>query len=316
MRERKTLSISLVFALVGFAGFCSQQSGSEPILLQWKLKQGETLRYRSSVQIQVFPPTPVLPPKPAPKITPDALPPVPEPLPPDPTPITTIQLAPEQEWRIGMTKPTGEVELEVTTLGQTAIQTNQPLYPGVQKPAMVKIDNQGRRLGNPALAPWLSGTIGGGLLGLQGVALPTKPIRIGEQWTTLVPVPDSRSGETVTVKTTLTSIETIGRYRVARLKVTMYRPLRGALDAGLKPVSQPRKETATMVGNSFVTGEAVFAIAEGRTIQSTLNTTTNLRVTHLAPTGKSAPKPTESAPPVMRMEIRSQITTTLNEPTG
>jgi hypothetical protein len=179
--------------------------------------------------------------------------------------------------------------------------------------------------------PMFSAMLGQGLLSMQGVILPQKAVKIGETWTQKLQIPGVTGSGSSTIKTTLARIETINKYRTARLHVVITTPVNAYLDAALQPVAKPSGAASTMTGTAVVTNDINFAIAEGKVVHSTSKGVTTMNVAIGKPTVPDRPAPTRRkagvktvAPPAaapvktgqtLQMTVHTDIETNLLEPT-
>ena len=163
---------------------------------------------------------------------------------------------------------------------------------------------------------------------MQGVILPAKPVRIGETWTQEIKIPGVTGGGASKIKTTLTRVEYLNKYRTARLHVVITTPVNAYLDAALQPTTQQAEAASTMNGTALVTNDINFAIAEGEVVRSVGKGVTTMTVAVGKPTipdkptakrakkgGAPAPAAAAAKPAQMlRMIVRTDIETNLVEP--
>ena len=230
--------------------------------------------------------------------------------------------------------PNGGGDLDVTTTGQNSLPGQPPILSNDTRPVLMSYDAQSkltgiRRQAETASAnPMFASMLGQGLLGLQGLVLPAKPVKIGESWTQQVQIPGVTGSGSSSIKTTLVRVENVDKYRTARLHVVITTPVTAYLDAALQPVAKAGAAAATMTGTAVVTDEINFAIAEGRVVRSVSKGLTTLSVAVGRPVAPESPSrkrrkkgaPAPAEPPArpgqtLKMTTRTEIETRLVEPT-
>ena len=147
----------------------------------------------------------------------------------------------------------------------------------------LKIDNSGGSA--------FGGLVGSGALNLQRVYLPTKPVRLGESWTTKVTIAGLPGAGTGSAKSTLVRLEPVGRYQTARIRAILNAPLKLYLTADSRTTTNPKLSAQTVTGTLNMTFDSNLALAEGKVVRSGGSGTA---VMNLTPTvqPKFAPKPT------------------------
>ena len=225
----------------------------------------------------------------------------------------------------------GGGDIDVTTTGQNSLPGQPPILNNDTRPVIMTYDAQGKLLGirrqkEPASANAMFGSmLGQGLLCMQGVMLPARPVKIGETWTTQVPGVNGASASTV--KSTLVRVEYLNKYRTAHLHVVSTIPVSAYLDAALQPTARATDAACTSNGTAVVTNEINFAIAEGRVIRSIGQGVMNMTVLVGKPTVPEKPAkrkkgaPAVAAPPAvapkkpqtLKMTVRMDIDTNLVE---
>ena len=249
---------------------------------------------------------------------------------------TTFTVNAVQDIVVRRAAPTGGGDLDVTTTGQNSLPGQPPILSNDTRPALMSYDAQGKLLGirrqgeSAASNPMIGAMLGQGLLSMQGVILPTKPVKIGETWTQQVKIPGITGNGSSTIKTTLVRIENINKYRTARLHVVITTPVSAYLDAALQPAEKASGAASTMTGTAVVTNDVNFAIAEGRVVKSISKGQTTMSVAigkPAAPAPAASTKrrrsgtPTAPAPivpaakpsQVLQMTVRTDMETNLLE---
>ena len=306
----------------------ADSTDSGQVVLQMRFTPGDTYKYQTNMQLGFTLPTPSST---------------------RPTPAnsaktgagsalggTTFTVNAVQQIYVRRTASGGGGDLEVTTTGQNSLPGQPPVLSNDTRPVLMTYDAQGklvsiRRQSETASAnPMFGALLGQGLLSMQGVVLPGKPVRIGETWTQKVQIPGVTGSGSSTVKSTLTRIENVGKYRTARLHVVITTPVSAYLDAALQPTTRQVEAASTMTGTAVVTDDVNFAIAEGRVIRSAGKGVTSMTVAIGKPVipDKPAPKrrkkgvvqtpPAATAPAksgqVLKMTVSTDIQTNLVEP--
>ena len=177
------------------------------LVLVMKFKPGETLKYQTNMVLGFTLPMPAGSQPPPPKnssATGSSL------------GGTTFTVNAVQDIRVRRAGPGGGGDLDVTTTGQNSLPGQPPVLSNDTRPAIMSYDPQGKltgikRQGETASSnPMFSAMLGQGLLSMQGVILPPKPVRIGETWTQHVQIPGITGNGSSTIKTTLVRIERHG----------------------------------------------------------------------------------------------------------
>jgi YD repeat-containing protein len=238
-----------------------------------------------------------------------------------------------QEIKVRAAAPTGGGDLDVTTTGQNTLPGQPPVISNDTRPVRMSYDALGKltsikRQGETASSnPMFSAMLGQGLLCLQGVMLPAKPVRVGETWSQHVQIPNITGNGASTVKTTLTRIEYLNKYKTAHLHVVITTPVSAYLDAALQPVAKPSGAASAMTGTAVVTDEINFALAEGRVVRSIGKGVTNMTVAigkPAVPDAAPGKRRKKGAPPVvvvstakpaqtLKMTVTSDIETYLED---
>ena len=238
-----------------------------------------------------------------------------------------------QDVKVRQANAAGGGVLDVTTTGQNSLPGQPPVLSNDTRPAIMTYDAQGKLLSvkrqseTASSNPMFSAMLGQGLLCMQGVILPTKPVRAGETWTQQMQIPGITGNGSSTIKTTLVRLENIGKYRTARLHVVITTPVSAYLDAALQPAPKGAVTATKMTGTAVVTDDVNFALAEGRVIRSVSKGVTNMAVsigkqpiqdpTPAKKRKKGAAQPAKTpAPPVpsLKMTVHSDMETNLLEP--
>jgi len=295
------------------------------LLLRLKFKPGDSLKYQTNMQLGFTLPMPTGA-KPAAVKSGDAA---------NSLGGTTFAVNATQDIRVRRAGAEGGGDLDVTTTGQNSLPGQPPILSNDTRPVLMTYDALGkltdiRRQGETASGnPMFSAMLGQGLLSMQGVILPLKAVKVGETWTQKMQIPGVTGGGSSTIKTTLARVETINKYRTARLHVVITTPVNAYLDAALQPVAKPSGAASTMTGTAVVTDDINFAIAEGRVVRSSSKGVTTMSVAIGKPTipaapaktkrksgAKAAPAPTAPVKTgqTLQMTVRTDIETNLVEP--
>lgn len=313
-------SIALTAALVAAAG---DSTDTGQLVLQMRFKPGDTFKYQTNMQLGFTLPMPAGS-QPAPTQTNSGA--------GDSLGGTTFSINAVQEVKVRQAGANGGGDIDVTTTGQNSLPGQPPVLSNDTRPVLMSYDARGkltniRRQGETASTnPMFSAMLGNGLLSMQGVILPAKPVRIGETWVEHIQLPGITGSGSSTIKTTLARVETINKYRTARLHVVITTPVSAYLDAALQPVAKPAGAASTMNGTAVVTDDINFAIAEGRVIKSVSKGVTTMTVAVGKPS-PDAPKlrkrkkgaaaviavPAKSAQ-MLKMVVHTDIETNLVEP--
>jgi hypothetical protein len=297
------------------------------LVLRLKFKPGDSLKYQTNIQVGFTMPMPAGA-KPAAVKPGDAA---------NSIGGTTFSVNATQDIKVRRAGAEGGGDLDVTTTGQNSLPGQPPILSNDTRPVLMTYDALGkltdiRRQGETASGnPMFSAMLGQGLLSMQGVILPQRPVKVGETWTQKMQIPGITGGGSSTIKTTLSRIETISKYRTARLHVVITTPVTAYLDAALQPVAKPSGAASSMTGSAVVTDDVNFAIADGRVIRSVSKGVTTMNVAIGRPTppvkpaaAKRKPGAKPAAPPpvvpvkagqTLQMTVHTDIETTLVEPT-
>ncbi len=274
-RNRKRGRVLLLSSIV-LLGVNLQQSahGDTPDaaahLLQMKFRAGDTFKYQTNMQLGFTLPTPANSKPASPPAVGSAGP--------------SFTVTAVQEVRVRQVDSGGGGELDVTTTGQNTIPGQPQILTNDTRPVLMTYDAQGTLIsikrptevasGNPMF----SAMLGQGLLSMQGVILPKKPVHVGQTWTDQMKIPGVTGAASSTIKTTLVRVENIGKYRTARLHVVISTPVSAYLDAALQPTQKASAAVSAMTGTALVTDEVDFAIAEGRVVRSVSRGVTTMNV--------------------------------------
>lgn len=223
----------------------------------------------------------------------------------------------------------GAITMDLLTSGQKALPGQPAIFPTDGRPVTLTYDSLGkltavRRAGDStAAAPMLGPVVGPGLLSLQGLSLPGKPVRVGESWSSKFTLPALIGGGAMTAKGTLTRIAMVDKYRVAKLHVVRSTPILAYVDAAVQPTLRAESAAGTFKGAVTVTDDIDFAITEGRVIRASSRSNMEVSLFVGKPTpparpGKgrksAAPVPPASPPqPAMKMAVRTEVDSTLLE---
>ena len=214
------LSLMVIVPVVTWA----QNPSGQSYTLQAKYKAGDINRYQTSMLTQT------------------ALPNV---------GTTTMNISMTQEQKIERVLPDGSAEIAVTTLNSRGTMNDKPIAMETDRNALkMVLDKRGnvKSLSNlPKAAQGLSGMFGGNSQ-LSGAYLPTKPVKVGESWTSTVAMPSTGGIKTTaTVKSTFLRLEQIGRFHTARLRTQMTAPIAIMTD-GQGQITQKRRQSLCQNG--------------------------------------------------------------------
>jgi|SRR5579872_5870261 len=290
------------------------------LVLQVKFKPGEALKYQAKMQFGIRLPPQLGGAAPSQNGSGEAM------------GGATIAVNATQDVKVRRAGATGGGDLDVTTTGQNSLPGQPSVLPNDIKPALMSYDGQGKLLSvkreseTASSNPMYGAMLGRGLYSMQGLALPAKPIKVGETWSQSVQVQDIPGKPSSTIKGTLVRMENIGKYRTARLHLVVTTPVKGYLDAALQPTDRPADAASTMTGTSVVTDDIDFAVAEGLVVRSSSRGITTMSVAIGKPTPPAAtPKRKKGAAPapaalpakpsqILTMTVRSDLETELIEP--
>jgi hypothetical protein len=300
----------------------ADSTDTDQLVLTLKFKPGDALKYQTNMQLGFTLPAPASS-RPSPPQKPGssgggAL------------GGTTFTINAVQDVSVRRAGANGGGDLDVTTTGQNSLPGQPPILSNDTRPVIMTYDAQGkltniRRQSETASGnPMFGAMLGQGLLCMQGVILPTKPVRIGETWTQKVQIPGLTGSGFSTIKTTLARVEYVNKYRTARLHVVINTPVSAFLDAALQPTTRQAEAASTMNGTAVVTDDINFAIAEGRVLRSVGKGVTTMTVTvgkpvapdkpNKRPRKGAAPATPAKAPQVLTMTVHTDIESNLVEP--
>lgn len=288
----RTSTLLLAGSLIGFATLTSPRLVSADavdtgqLVLQLRFKPGEALKYQTNMLLGFTMPMPAGT-QPAPlKNNPSSG---------NSLGGTNFSVNAVQDIKVRRAGPNGGGDLDVTTTGQNSLPGQPPIISNDTRPVIMSYDAQGKLTGLKRQAetassnPMFSAMLGQGLLNMQGVILPAKPVKIGETWTEKIQIPGITGSGASTIKTTLVRVENLSKYRTARLHIVITTPVSAYLDAALQPVDKPSGAASTMTGTAIVTNDVNFAIAEGKVVKSISRGLTTMAVAIGKPTPPAAP---------------------------
>jgi hypothetical protein len=105
---------------------------------------------------------------------------------------------------------------------------------------------------------------------MQSVFLPKQAIRPGDKWESPFKLPGFT--EEGTAKSEFLKIETVGRYRTARIRTKIAVPMKMMMSKMGQPTQNADEAMMKMTGTTTMTLETNFAITEGKIIRTTSDT--------------------------------------------
>lgn len=168
--------------------------------------------------------------------------------------------------------PGGKAEVLASVSQQTTTRNGAPIDAPTMDPTLYTFDSQGKitapkeavqpGVGIGGISSLLNGTGTSGV----GILLPSKPITIGQHWTYPVKAPGiSGNG---TANASLVKLETIGRYKTARIHSVVKLPIHFLANQSGEVLTALNKDTVEAFGSGTITTDYNFAIAEGKLIRS------------------------------------------------
>jgi hypothetical protein len=259
-----------IAAILPLAAWAQTPGGQITYTLQAKYKQGEVLRYQTSMLTQTILPT---------------------------MGTSTMNLNMVQEQKIDKVLPDGSAEITLTTLNGRGTLNDKPIDMETnKKPIRMVFDKRGnvkKLLDVPKDAQNLGGMFGGNSQ-LSGTYLPTKPVKFGESWTATIAMPTNGGGKTTAmVKSSFVRIEQIGRFRTARLRSQLTAPMVMMTDGQGQITQNAAKALLKLTGKITMNYDTNFAIDDGKLIRSSVKGGIDMTGKVLTPT-KPAPKPTKA----------------------
>ncbi|MCS6776427.1 MAG: hypothetical protein RMJ43_00985 [Chloroherpetonaceae bacterium] len=279
----------LLLPLAGLAG----QNG--PVTLRMKFKPGETLKYQTTLQMNIE--TPMMAQNGAMK----------------------MDISMVQNQKVLKALPAGGGDVEVTTTDTRASMNGQPMSLPSNPPVTLTYDAQGNVRGVKGLPKDAAPLMGGGMAGanqmqLQGTFLPAKPVKPGDTWTMNVKLPGTTGGNAV-VKGQFLKMETIGRYRTAKIRTVLTGPMNLMMNAQGQPTTDAKQAAMKMTGTMTMTVDSNLAITEGRLIRQAGNGVMRLTMKPIGSTAGSgtAAKGNGQLPNSMAMTMKMRMGSNLIE---
>jgi hypothetical protein len=252
--------------LLPLAAFAGQGNG--PISLKMKFVPNETIKYQTSMQMDITM-------RQSAQAEPMKMP---------------MTMSMVQDWQVTKINPDGSAMILTTTHDMQSKMNGQTMPNGAAGPASMTlhISPQGKVLSTQG-APGFNATNPFGSLSLNGMGafLPTKPVKPGDTWTQSINLPGFTGGGG-TAKSTLVSFENVGHFKTARIRTVATIPLNVLMGANGRPTHTASQAMMRMNGLCKVMGDTNFAIAEGKIIRSAVNGNINMSMKTNTSSGKSS----------------------------
>lgn len=286
---RYVRAAAIAAALVAATAAAAQK----PVLLRMKWRQGETLKYQTTMQIAV-----------AQAMQGAAVP-------------VNAATSMRQEWHVTKVLANGSAEVTVTTLSATTVMNgrpgagmNVPPYTMVYDATGHVLSMRGLQSSNPISGIFGGSSGGSSMLGATTM-LPVRPVRPGDTWEEPVKIPGLTGGSGGTMHSTYVRDEQIGRYQTASIRTHITMPLHIALDMAGKPAAAASAAAATISATLDGVIDANFAITEGTMVRTAGNMTASMSIEQRPPAASAGAKSAHTNPQAMHMTMKMTIATAL-----
>jgi hypothetical protein len=257
------LSVGLGATGLGFLGRATAgQTGGSPITLRLKFKPGQVAKYKTTMQMRLIGQSVPL----------------------------VVQTDQVQQRQVNKTLPDGSGEVTVTVLEQRNSFNGQPSEDQEIAPLTLTYTPRGRvvnppdtTVGNPIGNP-MAGLLSLAGMGQASAYLPAGAVRPGATWTEKLSLPGIAKGGVVT--STFLRLETVGRFRTARIRSVVTLPLDMKTNAQGQPVQNDSEAALRGTGKAVITTDYNLALNEGLFVRIATNGTLDFA---LKPT--TVPKP-------------------------
>lgn len=259
------------------------------VTLRMKFKPGETLKYQTTMQMNIE--MPMMAQAGGMKMD-----------------MSMVQLQ-----KVLKALPNGGGDIEVTTSDTKMTMNGQPMNAPATPTITMTYDAQGNVKGVKGM-PQAAGNpmMGGGMMNsnqmqMQGTFLPAKPVKPGDVWTLTVKMPGMTSS--ATVKGQYIKAETIGRYKTAKIRTVLSSPMNMMMNAQGQPTTNAKLAAMKMLGTMTMTMDTNFAISEGKMVRQAGNGGMNMT---MKPVG-TPPKGSPQMPNGMKMNMKMRMGSNLIE---